>query len=544
MKKSFSYTLFFLFSSFMYAQNELALYGVWEGEIFKKDSGEFFYLTSGAIKTLDKNIEPLGFTELFRLKLGVFMGQDSSVMVFISTGGSLVYNSVKKYDKDWNEVGEYDAPVWKAKYGGELSNSTIVLGEENNDNLVFFDTLGNEIWSGGANGEITDIYIMEGDTVVSIANGGLSLFSANGDLIATFPNYNFSHTVPINNGQWVGQKEDTLFLLSPSFELIGTTTFPNVEVLDIEAGYGKVVLLGDNSMVYIFDESLSFQNSFMLSDANLNSFQNFELAEDGIIVAGGTKYGASDYATFFKKFLWDGTGAYTENNDIGIVAVDMGNEFSIYPFSGQWATADLDTVYQLLYHNVVLTVKNYGETTVESLTINTFFPHLFVGIYDQTELFNGNIRAYKNNVNIEPGEEKNIGIWLSLYFVEIPNGELYNQCFWTSRPNNRIDDSPDNDAHCFELIVSTNEEFEPNPAVSVFPSPSNGKFHISLNEPTKNDLTWILYDQFGRKQFTLPLDTWQSEYTVFLPHLPDGIYYWKVHNKERLLNSGKLVVLR
>src|SRR5690606_4666025 len=140
-------------------------------------------------------------------------GKDSSVIASqVGLAGSL-FPSLVKYDKDWNEVFNIFTN-WPGNYGGELSDSTIIFGGIYND-IMAIHPMDGEIWNVGAGWEIKDIYVTEGDSIVSISNSGLFVFSATGDTIAIFPSFDFEHIVPIKNAGWAGQKADSLFLLSP-----------------------------------------------------------------------------------------------------------------------------------------------------------------------------------------------------------------------------------------------------------------------------------------------------------------------------------------
>ncbi len=301
----------------------------------------------------------------------------------------------------------------------------------------------------------------------------------------------------------------------------------------METDFGRIVLLATDSSFQVYDLSLNFINSFKISSNNFYNPNNFELVEDGLIVSG---------EGIFKKFLWDGTDLYTEINDIGVVNVDLG-DYVVEPYIAVWAGVNKDTLVRLRYLNPVITVRNYGETTVEQFYISTFFPIVYVGLYQFLTAYNGTVSIPVSGISIQPGEEKDITLLnLDIYFYNYPNGEIYNQCFTGSHPNNRIDDDYTNNTHCFDLAVSTDEEIEPDPTVSVSPNPSNGVLKIAVGDVQAKEASWVLYDQFGRRQFALPLNTWQSEYVVSLPHLLIGIYYWKVQTKEGLLNSGRLVI--
>ena len=539
MKKLFPFLLSVLFSNLIYSQNELALFEVWEGEVFKKSSTEFFCVISKDFFVFDEDIVKTGQHSTFlsanyQFIEGVFSGMDSSVIISIISGPGTLFTSLIKYDKNWNEVMNIyiSSP---GHFGGELSNGNIIFGSSWGNEITAVDPNDGEIWNVGTGLETKDIHVTEGDSIISISNDGLFIFSANGDTIAIFPSFDFSHLVPIKNVGWAGQKADSLFLLSPNFDLLEIIVFPNVEVLDMEADYGNVVLLTKDSTVHIYDQSLVFENSFKISSNNFSQPKNFELAEDGLIVSNG---GA------FKKYLWDSTDLYSDINDIGIVDVQLG-DYIIEDYVVNWAQGAYDTIVRLRYTDPIFTVHNYGETSIESFDISTSFPILFVGGFNYIENFNGFIRRYIFNVSIAPGEEKEV-VWnnLGFYFRNPPNGEIYDQCFWTTRPNLRIDDNYTNDKHCFEMAVATDEEFKKNTAVFVFPNPSNGTFKISVSELKSTNATWVLYDQFGRQQFIEPINKWQGEYAINLQHLPTGVYFWKMEISDGILNSGRLVIQR
>ncbi len=538
MKKLFLFLLSVLFSGFIYSQNELALYGVWEGEIFKKNSHEFFCATPANIFIMDENIEMVGQSNAgwnsnnvyFE---GAFLGRDSSVIISqIAHAGSL-FPSLVKYDKEWNEVFDIFTN-WSGRYGGELSDSTIIYGGHYNDGIFAVDPNGGELWSVGVGWELKDIHVTSGDSIISISNDGLFVFSDNGDTISIFPSFNFERIVPINNNGWIGQKKDSLFLLSPDFNLLETNVFPDVDVKDLEADYGKVVLLTKDSTIHIYDELLVFENNFKINSNNFPHPKNFELTEDGLIVSMGSA---------FKKFLWDGTDLYTENNDVGIVGVELGN-YIVEDYIAVWYPGpNYDTIVRLRYTNPIFTVHNYGETIIESFDIRTSFPVIYVGYWNYYVPYNGSIRKNISNISIEPGEEKEVGLSnLDFYFYDLPDGEIYDQCFWTSQPNLRIDDDYSNDKYCFEMAVSTEEEFLDNLTVSIFPNPSNGNLKLSVGNIESKNASWIIFDQFGRQQFLMPLNNWQNEYDVSLHHLPTGIYFWKIQTRDGQLGSGKLLI--
>ncbi len=210
MKKLFLFLFVFLFSNFLYSQNELALYGgVWEGEIFKKPSQELFCINNGNLVALDDEINVTGSSPINPPWInGAFLGRDSSIFISGVFPSDILFPTLQKYDKNWNLIEEI--PVYDiGRMGGELSDGTILLAD--NIGMTALDVSGSVIWTAWAGGEISDFYVTEEDTIVSISTAGLYLFSDQGDLINEFSEYNFSHTVSLENGNWAGQKEILCF---------------------------------------------------------------------------------------------------------------------------------------------------------------------------------------------------------------------------------------------------------------------------------------------------------------------------------------------
>ncbi|MEZ4935274.1 MAG: T9SS type A sorting domain-containing protein [Saprospiraceae bacterium] len=536
MKKLFFFLPAFLFPHFIFSQNELVLFNVWEGEVFKKSSNEFFCVNSTDFFVFDENIvttnQVYAYSNSFFEHLnGIFHGRDTSVFISTVYGSDLLSFKLTKYDKGWNLVDEMYID-YAAKYGAELSDGTIVFNEEFGSAITIFDPIDEETLNVETGAEIRATHVTEGDSIIGVSNNGLFIFSAIGDTIAIFPSFNFEHIIPKKNAGWAGQKADSLFLLSPDFDLLETVYFSDAVTIDMEAGYDKVVLLTNDSTVHIFNDLLLFENNFKINSNNFPEPSNFELTENGLIVSNGTA---------FKKFQWDGTDLYTENNDIGVVGVELGDyileEYTALTFP------NYDTIFRLRYTNPVFTVHNYGETAIKSFGISTSFPAFYVGFYNYYEQYNGILNQFFSNVSIAPGEEKEV-VWsnLGFYFRNPPNGEIYDQCFWTTRPNLRIDDNYGNDKYCYEMVVATKEQFENNIAVSVFPNPSNGVFKISVGEAQARNVEWILYDQFGREQYNLSINNWQHEYEVLVNYLPTGIYFWKIKSEGKILDNGRLII--
>ncbi len=78
--------------------------------------------------------------------------------------------------------------------------------------------------------------------------------------------------------------------------------------------------------------------------------------------------------------------------------------------------------------------------------------------------------------------------------------------------------------------------------VSLYPNPMNYKATIEINSPNKySNLNLVLYDLLGRK-----VDTYynvnNNKIEVYKGNLTNGIYIFKIYDKERALAEGKMVI--
>ncbi len=278
-----------------------------------------------------------------------------------------------------------------------------------------------------------------------------------------------------------------------------------------------------------------------MSGENLQTFASFELAHDGIIVEGRTQYGL-ETANFYKKYLWDGTDTYTENNDVGILEVDLGTDTILVldSINAGWNTTK---VYRLDIFNPVFTIQNHGETIVNNILINNYFPIIYLQSFDNhTYYLNGTKRKSVSNLSLAPGETKHITLdKLSYYFKFEPNGETHEHCFWTSLPNGKVDDDPENDRSCISYTVEAEEKSVTN-SISLYPNPASNQLFIETGTPLPDGSTWTLYDLYGKAAVHAELSGGTSSYTIDLPSLPTGLYAWHLTGTDGSVTSGKLVI--
>jgi hypothetical protein len=97
---------------------------------------------------------------------------------------------------------------------------------------------------------------------------------------------------------------------------------------------------------------------------------------------------------------------------------------------------------------------------------------------------------------------------------------------------------------CDSFVVHTYTPIDGREAVVVFPNPATDQVNIYLNHPLPNASWWVLHDQLGREIKRVPLDPDEMELSVSLEDYPPGILYFSVMSDTRLIQRGKLILLR
>jgi hypothetical protein len=486
MKKLFPLLLALLPATTSYAQFELVTSDLPEN-LYKTLTGDYFTVSPGGnLFVFDSNgvVIPGVSNGMCWTQPIAFITQDSTVVVPFVCGPGILTFGITVYDKDWNMTSTNleNSTIYNPEQVARLSTGALVFADD--WGLQAIDASGNEIWSVDFIGDLADLNIVHGDTIVVANTTGLYLYSAAGALIQTYPDYHFHRMILTEDNKWVGQSEDSLFLLSPDFGLLAKVSLPNKDVLDLEAEYGRVVLLAKAKHVYLYDQMLTELDSFTQIGGGLNTFDQIELASDGIVVSGRCRFG-NKAATFFKKFLWDGTDTYVENNDASLVGIDLGTNFTVDSELVYIIQNEYQKVWKLTVANPVFTIYNAGETTLHSVAVNTTFPYvMLVGgdPWNQTVVYlHGTLSNYLSGLSIAPVETKDVvGDKFVFYFKKYPNGESYDLCFWTSIPNGKVDDNPGNDTDCSAMLVSASER-QPLATIQVLPNPASGVARLSTN---------------------------------------------------------------
>ena len=168
-----------------------------------------------------------------------------------------------RYDKNWNQsnTGVGGEKVW-SNFGGALSDYTFMSYQ--GDHVARRTETGEIIWERQFGGFdigpfITGLVVTPGDSLVVATDDELVFADKDGEIVTTYPEYRLIRIKALGQGLLLGQKTDrfgpepdSIFLLFPSFSLLGKIGFSGEEIIDIAVDGSRFAVLTSASHVYLF----------------------------------------------------------------------------------------------------------------------------------------------------------------------------------------------------------------------------------------------------------------------------------------------------
>jgi hypothetical protein len=93
-----------------------------------------------------------------------------------------------------------------------------------------------------------------------------------------------------------------------------------------------------------------------------------------------------------------------------------------------------------------------------------------------------------------------------------------------------------------QLVTSSVRVLPPQREVAVFPNPASGQVLVEVPQPLATEGQWSLYNAVGQRVVLQPMARGVTRVEVPLTGLPAGLYFWEMRDKERKIDSGKLIV--
>ena len=174
-----------------------------------------------------------------------------------------------------------------------------------------------------------------------------------------------------------------------------------------------------------------------------------------------------------------------------------------------------------------------GRRFIDSLWINAYLG--YGGPYCQSNIF-----AKKYSVGLLPNDtiELHLG-WFYKFGFGFTN--FLEICFTVTSPNNLFDNYHANDTLCSKTTVTTFtgiNNIENKAEINLFPNPCKKDFSIQSNLKLESPLV-ELYDCMGKLVLHSNIESTKS---INIESLADGIYFYKISDKERKIKRGKLVI--
>ncbi len=533
MKNVFSVFTFLLVSNFVFGQIE------WVGnhnftesatDLVRTSQGHYILVhDNGSGITVFKESGEIIFEKLLNVYQNQYYQQISDIMEL--TDSSIVFAAgamdcdifierFHKFDKDWNEV------PFANFYGGagqaaQFSDNSMVFYGYSNNYLIKLDADGNTIWDLGSISNVHDLVVMVGDTILLATAQGLKKLDAGGTMSEQYPNLIFDRLEILANENLLAQIGDTLRLFSPGLVPLATQHFNGIK--DITFDENEIMVLTATPAVVRHDLNLSELGSTPLSGLN-QSFKAIAFTNSGFMLGGGEKYGIApneNESAFIKEFTMDGSAINTAE-DAALTSVQFSNSQS--DVINWW-----DFSYEVVVHDLQVTVENVGPTIINQLTVN-FHHNTTVFLWECSEL--QSFSKSFDNLNLQPGASMVLD-WgdQSLLFQENPAGLQVELCFWTSLPNHHLETNNDNDVACTEVSVAAHEPF-PITFHHAF-NPVADELYIDL--PTELDYTAAkahIFNAAGQLVYTEAITALRE--TLPLHDLPDGVYFLQIVSGERV----------
>lgn len=80
--------------------------------------------------------------------------------------------------------------------------------------------------------------------------------------------------------------------------------------------------------------------------------------------------------------------------------------------------------------------------------------------------------------------------------------------------------------------------------IMFFPNPTSAYIQFMFSPALEHNATLKLYDEIGRESKQVLLSPQQQTNEILVGDLPSGIYFWNIVSEEKIMGSGKVVILK
>lgn len=456
----------------------------------------------------------IGFSTVFHFDINGILLSGNSVWDFIGTD---LLDSTKDAI-----ILPNDDIIAVEIYGGRVQRSTL------NNDIVWQ----NNYQSSHGVKEVLDMFIHPNQDILLAGEKGLFEINEDGDVLnQRYTNRTFEAIVASFAEQYAILSDNHLLDLNISLDIVTETDLSEWgEFSSLKVANGHYFLMGkntlnDHSVFLELNEDFSYLHHFSYYHPSVQ-FSDFAVNHELILATGVQEFrGGLSRALAVKSFSLDGEH-FVHDTDIGITDID-----ATEPDAFELDFGGCEQNISVRHDNVVVTIQNYGSSTINSLNINARYASCsFICFSLQPFLYTF------DNIELLPGETMDFD--LGTFYVQVDSSDVYNLCFWTSVPNADIDQDPENDTGCRNFIINDVTDIIPDDELYVFPNPVSDVLNIETTIHT--DYRVSLYNVTGQKMMEAS-NTPRIDMTSFTAGM-----YWllfeDVANQRRVMK--RLVVTR
>ena len=93
-------------------------------------------------------------------------------------------------------------------------------------------------------------------------------------------------------------------------------------------------------------------------------------------------------------------------------------------------------------------------------------------------------------------------------------------------------------------LVAVSDTKMPIFTAKLFPNPTKEKVVLTWDTYLEQEAAWELYNQYGQLVFSHQVTLSTQEAVIDISDIENGVYFWKLNIKEKIGQSGKLVILK
>lgn len=445
-------------------------------------------------------------------------------------------NKISRYDANWDQIYSKGFNGFGKVFIGLFSDNSILYWIPSGNTLLRMNDNVSVYWERDYLWDfdlINSVALLPNDSIVALINYGLQKYlvtiTENGDIGNWHPGYDLENIQAMKSGNLIGRKEDSLFILSPSFELINKRKFPNETLLNIATKDQLFAVLTNTPRVYIFNDFLEIEHEFSPTGDNL--FDLITFTTNGIALTGRERYGLPEhgkgnYAAFLKTYDLNGN-TQQSNRDVGVTSIEMTNT----------PIVSHPDYYKVLFEGTKITIRNFSDSILEQVNLNIDLHALDTGCLSSPIWYQRFTKRFEN-LSLTPDGEKEL-VWdsIEVAFMDDPAG-LLELCVWTSMPDLKLDKNNANDLYCSGFVVGVLEVQTPF-SFQIFPNPSTTETTLTYRLPPGKKGEVLIINALGSQLAEYPVT--QSEGSLALPDYPSGLYFVSLLSEGRVLHTERLL---